>query len=163
MLVYPYFDIISDTMIHKEIGQKVQEALRERDELKLSVLRGLLSAFTNELVSKNRKPNEELSDEDVLSVIKREANKRKDSIEQFTKGNRPELAEAEEKELKILEEYLPEQMSEEEIQKIVLDKKEELGVSDKSKMGMLIGAVMKEVGNQADGSVVKSIAEKSLD
>ncbi|MCI5108338.1 MAG: GatB/YqeY domain-containing protein [Candidatus Pacebacteria bacterium] len=149
-------------MKHKEIQKEMQGALKSKEEVKLSVLRCLLSAFTNELVAKGKKPQDILENEEVLKVIQKEANKRKDSIEQFTKGNRPELADLEKKELEILEKYLPEQMSDEEIKSVVENKKAELGIEDKSKMGILIGAVMKEVQGRADGSKVKSVVESLL-
>src|SRR3989344_4793727 len=101
--------------LHTEIKAQMVEAMKAKEALKLSVIRGLLSSFTNENVSKKRKPDEELSDEDVLSVIGRAVKQRKDSIEQFEKGGRTDLAEAEKSELSILETYLPQQMSREEV------------------------------------------------
>ena len=79
--------------MHEKIKKQVREAMKFREELKLSVLRSMLTAFTNELVATKRKPQEELPDEEVVQVIRRLAKQRKESIEQFTKGNRPELAE----------------------------------------------------------------------
>ncbi|MBL7045114.1 MAG: GatB/YqeY domain-containing protein, partial [Parcubacteria group bacterium] len=92
-------------------------------------------------------------------VIKKQAKQRKDSIEQFKAGGRDELAESEEKELVILSAYLPEDMSREEVEKIAIAKKEELGVTDKSKIGILMGAIMKEAKGKADGTVVKEVVE----
>ncbi|HJL55615.1 MAG TPA: GatB/YqeY domain-containing protein, partial [Candidatus Paceibacterota bacterium] len=130
-----------------------------RDEIKLSVLRGLSAAFTNELVATKRKPDEELTDDEAIAVIKKQAKQRRESIEQFKSGGRNELAEKEEKELAILSEYLPEEMSRQEIEKIANIKKAELGVTDKSKMGILMGAVMKETKGKADGAVVKEVVD----
>ena len=93
------------------------------------------------------------------SVIKRLAKQRKDSIEQFRNGGREDLAGVEEKELAILEELLPQMMSQDAIRPIAEKKKAELGVEDKSKMGILVGAVMKELGGQADGSDVKAVVD----
>ncbi len=149
-------------MLHEQIQKEMQDALKAREELKLSVLRSLLTAFTNELVSQKRKPDEKLDDKEILAVIKRAVKQRKDSVEQFTKGNRPELAKKEEEELKILETYLPQMMSSDDIEKIVKAKIEELGVEDKSKMGILMGAVMKETKGEADGAQVKAVIEKLL-
>lgn len=146
-------------MIQNQIKEKIKEALRARNELELSVFRGLLAAFTNELIARKRKPNEELSDDDAVSVIKKQAKQRKDSIEQFRNGKREDLAEKEEKELAILSKYLPEEMSREEIEKIAKEKYKELQIKDKSKIGILMGAVMKETKDKADGSVVKDIVE----
>ena len=84
---------------------------------------------------------------------------RQDSIEQFRAGNREDLASAEEAELNILKTYLPAQMSEEQIRAMAESKKAELGITDKTKIGILTGAVMKATGGQADGNVVKQIVE----
>lgn len=149
-------------MLHEQIKEEVKDALKAKDEVKLTTLRGLLTAFTNELVADKKKPDEKLSDEKALEVINREAKKRKDSIEQFEKGGRSDLADDEKKELEILSVYLPKQMSEEEVKKVVQAKKEELGTQDKSQMGMLMGAVMKELKGRADGSLVKKAVEEAL-
>lgn len=146
-------------MLHNQIQEEIKIAMKAREELRLSVLRGMLSAFTNELVSTKRKPSEILPDEDALAVVRRLVKQRKDSIQQFRTGKREDLASKEESELKILEKYLPETMSKENIKKVVLIKKEEMGITDKSKMGILIGAVMKELKGKADGGDVKEVVE----
>ncbi|MBL7045270.1 MAG: GatB/YqeY domain-containing protein [Parcubacteria group bacterium] len=147
-------------MLHTQIKEKIKEAMKARNEVELSVLRGLSTALTNELVASKRMPSDELTDDEVLSVIKKQAKQRKDSIEQFKVGGRNELAESEQKELEILAQYLPEDMGRDEVEKIAKAKKEELGVEDKSKMGILMGAIMKETKGKADGSVVKEVVEK---
>ena len=126
-----------------------------KDTVRLTVLRGLLTAFTNELVATKRKPQEELSDEEIITVIRRAVKQRKDSIDQFRKGGREELASAEELELKILETFLPRMMGREDVKKKVVEMKEKLGIADKSKIGQLIGATMKELNGTADGADVK--------
>lgn len=146
-------------MLSQKIRTELTSAMRAKDSLKVSTLRGLLAAFTNELVAKGIKPQEEISDDDVLTVIKRSIKQRKDSIEQFRKGAREDLAQKEEAELKILETYVPAQMPREEIEAIARRVKEQMGVTDKSKMGILMGAVMKEVKGPADGAIVKEIVE----
>ena len=83
------------------------EAMKAKDILRLNVIRGLLASFTNEAIAKRRKPDEELSDDEVLIVISRAVKQRKDSIEQFEKGGRKDLVEVEKSELVILETYLP--------------------------------------------------------
>ena len=128
----------------------------------MNTLRGLLSAFTNELVAKGIKPQEAISDVDALAVIKRAVKQRKDSIEQFRKGGREDLAQKEEEELKILETYMPSQMSREQIETVAKQVKEKLGITDKSKMGMFVGAVIKETKGQADGAEVKQVVESLL-
>src|SRR5680860_643508 len=144
-------------MIHEEIRGEIKEAMKAKDELRLRVVRSLVSAFMNEVIAKKRKPDEMLSDEDALAVITKQAKQRKDSIEQFRAGNREDLATNEEAELKIIEKYLPTLMSREEIKPLVLAKKEELGITDKSKVGLLMSAIMKDLKGKADGADVKSI------
>ena len=145
--------------LHQQIKSQIKEAMLAKDAVRLSVIRGLVSAFTNELVSKRRKPDEELSDEDVLNVISRQVKQRKDSIEQYEKGHRQDLADAEKTELVILEKYLPAQMSEEEIMTYVKDKQTELGMTDKTKMNQFMGAIMKDLKGKADGTIVKKTIE----
>ena len=147
--------------IHETIKGSIPEPLKQKDEVKLRIRRSLVTAMTNEVVAKKRKPDEFLTDEEALAVIKRAANQRKDSIEQFEKGGRPELAETEKAELAILEAYLPAQLSREEVEKVVQAKITELQ-ADSSKAGMVMGAVMKELKGQADGTVVKEVVESLL-
>ena len=146
-------------MLHKQIKEGIKIALLSKDSIRLSVLRGLLAAFTNELVATKRKPQEELSDEEVIAVIKRTVKQRKDSIDQFRKGGREDLASSEESELKILETFLPKMMSKEDVKKKAIEVKEKLGMTDKSKIGQLIGATMKELKGMADGTDVKEAVE----
>lgn len=134
-------------------------AMKARDTVRLNALRNLSSAFTNELVAKGQKPQEELADDLALGVIKRLVKQRKDSIEQFTKGGRDDLAVEEKAELEILQAYLPASVSRDEIMKVAVAKKAELGMTDKSKMGMLIGAVSKEFKGSAEGSDIKEVVE----
>ena len=146
-------------MLHKQIKEGIKIALLSKDSIRLSVLRGLLAAFTNELVATKRKPQEELSDEEVIAVIKRAVKQRKDSIDQFRKGGREDLASSEESELKILETFLPKMMSKEDVKKKAIEVKEKLGITDKSKIGQLTGATMKELKGMADGTDVKEAVE----
>jgi uncharacterized protein YqeY len=133
--------------------------MKAREEVRLRVIRGMLTAFTNELVATNRTPQDMLNDEEVLAVIKRLAKQRKESIVQYEAANRPELAVPEKEELVILESYLPTLMTQDQIRPIAEAKKAELGVTDKSKLGQLVGAVMKELAGKADGGDVKVVVE----
>jgi hypothetical protein len=148
--------------LQQQIKDGIKDAMKAREEVKLSVLRSLSAAFTNELVTKGRKPIDELSDEEALAVITRASKQRKDSIEQFEKGGRPELAESEKAELAVIEAFLPTLMTEDEIKIVVDAKKIELSATDKSKMGMFVGAVMKDLKGKADGALVKKIVEESF-
>ena len=149
-------------MLHQQIKDEIKKAMLARETERLMAARNILAAFTNELVAKKQRPDEMLTDGDALAVLKRLAKQRKDSIEQFTIGNRPEMAAAETKELAFIESFLPAQMTREEIQKIAEQKKTELGINDKSKIGQLMGSVMKETKGQADGAVVKEVLEELL-
>src|SRR3989338_6343544 len=165
MISHSIFGIVSCynlSMISAKIREELTAAMKARDSVKMNTLRGLLTAFTNELVAKGIKPQEQISDEDALAVIKRAVKQRKDSIEQFRAGNREDLAQKEEAELKILETYMPAQMSREQIEVVAKQVKEKLGITDKSKMGQFVGAVMKELKGQADGAVVKEVVESIL-
>ena len=136
----------------------MKEAMVARDTIRLGVIRSLLALFQSEMIQKNIS-DEFATDDMATTLIKRAVKQRKDSIEQFKKGNRMDLVETEEAELKILETYLPESMSEDKIRKIAETKKTELNINDKSKMGMLVGAVLKETKGEADGAVVKNVVE----
>ncbi|MEK7669553.1 MAG: GatB/YqeY domain-containing protein [Patescibacteria group bacterium] len=148
--------------MHDKIQNQIPEAMRAKNQVRLTTLRGVLAAFTNEVMTLKRKPQDKLSDSEAVTVIKRLVKQRKDSIEQFEKGGRQDLVDNEEAELKVLEEFLPAQMSEEEVRKIVRLKIENLKISDKSKIGILIGAVLKETGGNADGALVKKIVDEIL-
>ncbi|HDQ16725.1 MAG TPA: GatB/YqeY domain-containing protein [Candidatus Vogelbacteria bacterium] len=149
-------------MSKEKLKEGINSALKNKDNLRLSVLRGLLSAYVNELVSKGRKPDTELTPDEELAVYKRQANQRKDSVQAFRSGNRPDLADKEEAELEIIKEFLPTEMTENEIKEIILKKKEELNIDDNKKMGILMGAVMKEIAGRADGNLVRKMIEDIL-
>lgn len=146
-------------MLHEQIKNGIKEAMMSKDALRLKVFRGMSAAFTNELVAKNKKPNEVLADEDALAVINRLAKQRKDSIEQFKKGNREDLVKEEEGELSILETFLPKLMERSEVEKIAKQKKEELGVTEVAERGKLMAALMKELKGKADGTMVKEAVD----
>lgn len=145
-------------MIHEEIKGHIKEAMLAKDQVRLETLRAILSACTNELVSKGMKPQEILSDEDTLTVISRIAKQRKDAISQFKAGNREDLAQEDEAQLKIIETFLPKQMDEEEIRNFVKSKIGTLGESQDK--GKLIGLIMKDLKGKADGMLVKKIVEE---
>lgn len=145
--------------MQENIKAEIKKAMLARDAVRLGTLRMLSAAFTNELVSQGRPPTDPLSDEDCMKVIKRLAKQRKDSMEQFIAGGRPELAEDEKNELAILEELLPAQMSEEQIEAAVKAKLSE-SLIDSTKKGMFVGQMMKELGANADGALVKAVIDR---
>ena len=146
-------------MLHEQIKGKIKEAMLAKDALTLKALRAMVAAFTNELVAKNKKPNEFLRDEEVLVVITRLAKQRKDSIDQYRKGNREDLVKEEQDELNILETYLPKMMGKEEVSKIAQDKKMELNITDAKEKGKLMQAIMKDLKGKADGMIVKEVVD----
>jgi uncharacterized protein YqeY len=146
-------------MLHEQIKSGIKEAMMAKDSVKLETYRGMVSAFTNELVAKGKTPQEMLSDEEALAVITRLAKQRKDSIEQFKKGNREDLVKEEEAQLKILETFLPKLMDKSEVEAIAKAKKNELGITDATKKGMLMSALMKDLKGKADGAVVKEAVD----
>jgi hypothetical protein len=145
--------------LHEQIRNSLKDALKAKEEVKLRTVRSMLTAFTNEAVATGGTPQTILTDDQVLAVIKRLAKQRKESIVQYEAANRPELAAPEKEELVVLESYLPLMMSQDEIRPIAEAKKAELGIDDKSKMGMLMGAVIKELAGKADGADVKAVVE----
>ena len=149
-------------MIHETLKKSIPDAMRAHDAVKLQTLRSLITMMTNEVVAKKRKPDEFLTDEEALAVVKRAANQRKDSIEQFTAAGRLELAEPEKLELAILESYLPALMSRDQIEAIAKAKMAEMGVSSKADAGKFTGALMKELKGQADGALVKEVVDNLL-
>lgn len=146
-------------MLHQKLREDLKGAMRARDSMRLTVLRWLLSAFTNENVAKKRKPDEVLPDEDVLAVLTRSAKQRKDSIEQFVKGGRSDLVAQETKELAIIQTYLPTPMSQDEIRPLAKAKQTELALTDSSKKGSLMSALMRELKGKADGNDVKAVVD----
>src|SRR3989338_10224653 len=146
-------------MILDTIQTHMQEAMKAHNQHRVDTLRGLISELKK---WKTDNPGREYTEEIELQTLRRAVKQRNDSIEQFEKGGRPELAVSEKEELKIISEYLPTLMSEEDVAKVVMAKKVELGITDKSGMGKLMGAVMQELKGKADGSVVKQVVENSI-
>ncbi|MCX6787373.1 MAG: GatB/YqeY domain-containing protein [Candidatus Kaiserbacteria bacterium] len=148
--------------IHETLKQSIPDALRAHDEVRLRTLRSLVTAMTNEVVAKKRKPDEYLTDDESIIVLKRSASQRKDSIEQFEKASRTDLSEPEKAELSIIESYLPAMMSREEIEKVAKIKMVELSISSKADAGKFMGAIMKECKGKADGGDVKAVVDNLL-
>lgn len=145
--------------IATEIREELKNAMRAKDQVALDTYRAILTGFMNELVSTGKTPQDEVDDTLALKVIQKLIKQRKDAITQFEAGARSDLAEEEKKQLAVLEKFQPAQMSEADIRVIAERKKAELNITDKSKIGILTGTVMKEVAGQADGVVVKNIIE----
>lgn len=148
--------------IHETVKAGIPESMKARDAVRLRTLRSLSTMMTNEVVAKKRKPDELLANDEALAVIKRAANQRKDSIEQFVAAGREELAAPEREELAVLESFLPAMMGEDEIRAIATAKMAEMGVSEKKDAGRFTGALMKDLAGRADGAAVKSVVDSLL-
>ncbi len=136
-------------------------AFKEKNLLKKSVLSMINSEIKNQEIEL-KKREEGLSDDEVIKVVMRAVKQRKDSKAQYLEGGRKELAEQEQFEISVLEEYLPEQLDTEEIEKKVKEVIDKVGAESMSDIGKVMGMVMKELGGSADGNEVKKAAEKLL-
>jgi hypothetical protein len=147
--------------LKEQIISELKESLKSGDSLKRDTLRFLSSAIKNVEIEKKKK-EEGLDDQETLEVIKRAIKQRKDSIEQYEKGGRGDLAEKEKKELEILSVYLPAQMNEkkirEEIKKVISDS----GANSQKDFGKVMGMAMKKLNGQAEGDLVKKIVQEEL-
>ena len=148
-------------MLKQKLQGELKQSMLARDVLKTSVLRMLLSALNYYEIQKGG-AGYEATDEDVLSVINREAKQRKDSIEQFTNAKRQDLADKEKQELEMLQAYLPTQMGEEQIRAIVQETIREINATSIAEMGKVMGALMPKVKGKADGGLVSKIVRESL-
>lgn len=144
-----------------QLDNDIKAALLGGDRFRADILRNLKAAILSEEVAKNKR-DEGLSDEEFEQVAAREVKKRLDSVEQYTAAGRSELAEAEAAEAKIIEAYLPEQLSEEAIKKAVDETIAALGVAGPQAMGQVIGAVKGKLGNAADGATIARLVKEAL-
>lgn len=131
---------------------------REAGKLRLSVIRMVKSAIKNLEIDHKK----ELTEEEVLGVLMKEVKQRKDSVEEFKKGNRPDLVEATEAEIVILQEYLPEPMTETEIEELVKEVIQETGAQSKKDMGKVMGLLTARTKGRADGKILNQIVQKFL-
>lgn len=141
--------------LEKDIEQAYKEAFKAKKAIEVSTLRMLRSALKNLSIDKR---TENLSDEDVLSVIKKEIKKRKDSFDSFQKASRNDLADKEKAEMAILEKYMPEMISEEDLDKII----EDIISAGQSNFGLVMKEVMTRTKGQADGNVVQQKVKQKL-
>ena len=145
-----------------QIQDDLKEALKTKDEIKISTLRMLIAAIKNFEISKG-KAGYKASDEEIVSVIQKEVKQRKESVEQYKAGNRQDLVDKESKELEILAKYLPAQMSEENVEKIVREKIQEVGAVSSADVGKVMGVLSQELKGKADLGLVSAIVKRSLE
>jgi uncharacterized protein YqeY len=162
--------------LHETIKNQIKEALRAKDTIRLDTLRGLNALALNELLatkvetkavgnSANKNAPEFLADEKMLILVKRSVKQRKDSIDQFTKGGRKDLASKEQAELTILESFMPSMMTREQIKIIAhqrIDALKSAGNYDPKAGGKITGMIMKELAGKADGTDVKAVVEELM-
>jgi len=145
--------------LYETIIGDLTRAIKDRDAERLSVLRGLKAAIKNKQVELRL---EDLTDEQIIGVIKSEVKKRKESIEKFVEGSRQDLAAKEESELKILSEYLPPQLSEEEIKEVLAQVIQDLSASGPKDLGKVMKSAMAKFEGRADGREVNRLARELL-
>lgn len=140
------------------IEKDIITALKAGDKVKTTVLRGLKSDLNYRRIDKG----DDLSDDDITTVLATAAKKRRESIEQFHSGGRDDLAAKEKQELSIIEPYLPEQIGEEELRKIIADAIEESSAESPAQIGLIMKAVMPKLKGRADGKLVNRLAASAL-
>jgi uncharacterized protein YqeY len=144
--------------MRKRISQDIKKAMKEKAVLRLSTLRMALADFQK----KEKEKGEPVKDEEAIQIIQSMLRKRKDSVEQYRKAGREELAQKEEQEITILNEYLPEQMSEEQVRELAIKTISGLGVTDPKEMGRVMGSLVKQLSGKADGGTISRIVKEEL-
>jgi len=148
--------------IKDRILNDIKESMKAKDSDRLRVLRSLKAKMMEKEISERKGGEAELTDDQAVEVLMKAAKQRKESIDQFDKGGRNDLVEAEKKELKIIESYLPDMLSKEEIREFVRKKIDELGAASMADMGQVMGPVMNELKGKADGTLVSSVVKEEL-
>ena len=144
----------------QKIENDLKKALKEKNQIKFSLLRMLISDIHNEEIAKKKKG--ELTDEEVQEVIQRSVKRHRDSIEAFLKGGREDLVKKEKEEMEILIRYLPKQLTKEEIEKIVKEAIKKVKAVSMADLGKVMGIVMSQVKGKAEGKMVNEIVKKQL-
>jgi uncharacterized protein YqeY len=147
--------------LSERVDSDLKTAMREKSAVKLGVLRMLKAAVTNATIEKGG-ADSKLTDAEAIQVIRKQVKQRQDSIESFEKGGRAELAAKEKEELSILQSYLPQGMSAEEISKAVRETIAEVGASSKAQMGAVMKALQAKVAGRADGKTLSAEVQKQL-
>ena len=145
--------------LQERVSQEIKTAMLAKDAERLSVLRMLKSTLGYAQIERK---TESLSDGDVVAIVQKEVKKRRDSVEQFEKGGRPELAAKEKEEITVLESFLPKAFSAEELEQLVKATIQELGATSKKDMGPVIKAVQAKAAGRADGKTVSGLVGKLL-
>jgi uncharacterized protein YqeY len=147
--------------LKQKVNEDLKAAMKAGETVKKDTLRMLDAMIKNQEIEK-RKKEEGLNDEEVVAVIKKAVKQRKDSIEQYLSGGRPELAEKEKAEVDILSVYLPSMMDESAVEVLVKEVIQEANASSKAELGKIMGLAMKKAAGQADGNLIRQMAERLL-
>ena len=145
--------------LKKKIQEDLKKALKEGDTLKRSVLSMLKAEINNAEIAKKRK---ELNKNEILEVVMKEVKKRKDAILAYKQGGREDAAKSEQKEMEILEGYLPKKLTEEKLKKIIQEVLKRTGAKSESDFGKVMGVLMPKIKGQADGAAVSVLVKKEL-
>ncbi|MCI6046606.1 MAG: GatB/YqeY domain-containing protein [Alistipes sp.] len=145
--------------LEQQIQKDIMEAMKAHDEARLNATRGIKSEI---LLAKTSGAEHELTDADVLKIIQKLVKQRKESAELYTQGNRPELAEKELSEMRVMEAYLPKALSEDEVRNILKEVVAEVGATGPKDMGKVMGAATKRLSGQADGRLISTIVKELL-
>jgi uncharacterized protein YqeY len=146
--------------LQNQVMDKMKEAMKAKDTIALQALRAVKSAFL--LAKTETGVKEEITEEQAIKIIQKQVKQRKDSAAIFIKQNRQDLADPELLEIAVLEQFLPEALSEEEIEKVVITTITKLGASGMKDMGKVMGMVSNELSGQADGKVISAFVKKNL-
>ena len=141
-----------------KLNDDMKQAMKDKDKLKLSVIRMVKASVKNEEINQGH----ELSEDQVLALLNRELKQRRDSLQEFEKAGREDLAEPTRAEIEVLLTYLPKQMDEAEVRQIVQETIEQTGASSKKDLGRVMGAIMPKVKGKADGTLVNKIVQELL-
>lgn len=144
--------------LQNRLQQDMQAAIRDRDELRRDTLRMVIAAAYNT----QKKAARDLSDDEVVAVLTREVKTRRESVEAFTDGDRPEAAAKEQKEIEIIRAYLPEQLGADEIAALVAQAVEESGATSVREMGKVMAVLMPRVRGRADGKTLSALVVQEL-
>jgi len=153
---------MADTSIMDRVTDEITAAMKARDKVRLRTLRGLRSSLMNKTIEKREGGEAELDDAEQLAVVRKEVKQRKDSIEQFSDAGRDDLVAKEEEELEVLKEFMPEPMTDEKLRSTLQDIIDDIGASDMSDMGPVMGRAMGELRGKVDGSRVQSVVKELL-
>ncbi len=149
-------------MVVDKIKRDLHQALKEKESLKVSTLRLLLSAIQEKEKEKRYKEDREINSEEIIEIIQSEAKKRRESIKSFELGSRDDLVDKEKKELSFLEDYLPEQISQDELEKIVRDTIDEVQAKDVRDFGKVMSKIMPKIKGKSDGSLISQKVKEIL-